>query len=347
MSYPRVPLLDFIPAFPPPLDIVVLLAFAIALGVLVWCPQMKRLGLLWFVAAVFLALQDQSRLEPWFIEYLLLLFAVFFSRDNSAAFSGCRMILAAVYFWSGVHKMNTSFATKLFPWLVSPVLKLDSESMIQVVGAAVPFLEIGMAVALLFPKTRRIGVIAIVVMHLFLLAVLGPWSLDWNNVVMPWNVAMIVLVPVLFWESKASSKALFAWSGSNWAYRAILVFVLVLPPLSLAGLWDTSPSFALYSGNQLIGSVVLSSEAWEHQDSQTRSAAEHIGNRYRLRIDDWSVLAMNVPAYPAERVLRRIAQSFCAAARSEDDVIFILEQPPRWFYRAGWHRIENSRELCR
>ena len=347
MSYPRVPLLDFIPAFPPPLDIVVLLAFAIALGVLVWCPQMKRLGLLWFVAAVFLALQDQSRLEPWFIEYLLLLFAVFFSRDNSAAFSGCRMILAAVYFWSGVHKMNTSFATKLFPWLVSPVLKLDSESMIQVVGAAVPFLEIGMAVALLFPKTRRIGVIAIVVMHLFLLAVLGPWALDWNNVVMPWNVAMIVLVPVLFWESKASSKALFAWSGSNWAYRAILVFVLVLPPLSLAGLWDTSPSFALYSGNQLIGSVVLSSEAWEHQDSQTRSAAEHIGNRYRLRIDDWSVLAMNVPAYPAERVLRRIAQSFCAAARSEDDVIFILEQPPRWFYRAGWHRIENSRELCR
>ena len=345
-SYPRVPLIEFIPAFPPPFDMFVLLLLAIALGVLVWRPQMRKLGILCFAAAVFLAAQDQSRWEPWFIEYVLLLSAVCLSRSKSAAFTGCRMILAAVYFWSGVHKMNTSFATNLFPSLVAP-MNLQSELIIQVFGFIVPFLEIGMGVALLFPKTRRIGVIAIVVMHLCLLAVLGPWALGWNNVVWPWNVAMMILVPSLFWDSKASPKSLFEWGGANWVHHTIFVFVFVLPPLSLAGLWDTAPSFALYSGNQLIASVVLSSEAWEQQDYQARAAAEHIGNRYRIRIDDWAVMAMNVPAYPAERVLRRIAQSFCTVAESEDDVIFILEQPPRWFYRAGWHRIENSQELCR
>ena len=46
------------------------------------------------------------------------------------------------------------------------------------------------------PRTRRYGVIAIVVMHLFLLAVLSPLALGWNSVV-PWNAVMIVLVPLL------------------------------------------------------------------------------------------------------------------------------------------------------
>jgi hypothetical protein len=81
---------------------------------------MKRLGLLWFVAAVFLRYKINHRLEPWFIEYLLLLFAVFFSRDNSAAFSGCRMILAGRLLLERRAQDEPSFATKLFPWLVSP-----------------------------------------------------------------------------------------------------------------------------------------------------------------------------------------------------------------------------------
>jgi hypothetical protein len=341
ISYPRVPLLDFIPAFPAPFDSFLLFAFAGGLLVLVWRPHLKWIGVFWFSFAAFLLAQDQSRLQPWFVEYLLLLALVVFSKSEGMALNGCRLVLAAVYFWSGVHKMNTSFATNLFPWLVSPFVGSGAEPIVQGAGLMVPFVEIALGIALLFPKTRRLGVVAIVAMHLFLLLVLSPLALGWNSVVAPWNIAMMVLVPFLFWQADVSARSLFA------APRALFIFLFILPCLSLMGRWDTSPSFALYSGNQLIGSVVLSESAWQRQDAQIQAVSERVGDRYRIRLDDWAVTATNVPAYPAERVLRRVAQSFCVASVQEQDVIFILEQPPQWLYRSGWHRIERRGEFCR
>jgi hypothetical protein len=139
----------------------------------------------------------------------------------------------------------------------------------------------------------------------------------------------------------------FPWEQGQLLRRVVLAFVLILPLLSLVGLWDTSPSFALYSGNQMVGAVVLSRNAWLQQDEETKAVAESVGDRYRIFLDDWSIASMNIPAYPAERVLRRVAKTFCSPSIPDKDLAFILEQPPRWLYRSGWHRIENGDELCK
>ncbi len=345
-TYPRIPLFDAIPAFPRPLDTVFCLAFAAAFGILALRPKLKRLATLWLIATVFLAVQDQSRLQPWFVEYVLLLAASVFSKSEEAACDCCRIVLPAIYFWTGVHKMNDTFSTKLFPWIVSSFSTPAFARPIHFLGMMVPYLEMGMGLALLFPRTRRAGVMAIVAMHLLLLALLGPWSLGWNNVVWPWNLAMVVLVPCLFWQSNISAKALLAPRGA-WLRKAFLVFVIALPPLSLAGLWDTYPSFALYSGNPLIGTVALTPEAFQRLDDSTKTVAESVGDGYLIRFDDWSLAAMNVPAYPAERVLRRVALSFCTVHARDNDVTYVLEKPSGWFYRPGWHTIERSGDLCR
>ena len=341
-DYPRVPAFDFIPALPRPLDILLLIAFGVALAFLAARPEAKWVAGIAFSAAVLLVLQDQSRLQPWFIEYLLLLTVVTFLGKEKAALNTCCLILSTVYFWSGVHKMNTSFMTNVFPLLVSPFVNSGTSSAVRYIGALIPFVEAGFAFALLRPRTRRSGVIAIVVMHLFLLAVLSPLALGWNSVVAPWNIAMIVLVPVLFWNSQASERELLAVSQFYW------IPLLIMPALSLVGIWDTNPSFALYSGNQMIASVVLSPDAKERLSPQLKTLAEPFGNLYRVRLDDWSMAAMNVPAYPAERVLRSVAQTFCLLhVTNRNDVIFILEQPPQWLYRTGWHRIESAEQFCK
>ena len=344
-TYPHAPLFDFIPAFPQPFDALLFVAFAAAFGILVWLPRLRLLGTLWLLAAVFLALQDQSRLQPWFVEYVLLLTAVIFSKSEAMAFNGCRMVIAAIYFWSGLHKMNDTFFEKLFPWMVSSISTPTLAATLHFIGVIAPYMEVGFGLALLFPQTRRPGVLLSVCMHLLLLAMLGPWSLGWNNIVWPWNLAMIVLVPCLFWGSAAPASEILK-PRETWARHALFFFVIVLPPLSLIGLWDTYPSFALYSGNPLIGSVVFTPDAWKRLDSQTRAVAEPLGDRYLLRLDDWSLVSMNVPAYPAERVLRRVARSFCAVHEIDGDALFILEQPSRWLYRSGWQKIERPREFC-
>jgi hypothetical protein len=341
IDYPRVPAFDFIPALPRPLDVLLLIAFGVALTFLVARPELRWVAGIAFSAAALLVLQDQSRLQPWFIEYLLLLAAVTFSVKEKVALNTCCLILATVYFWSGVHKMNTSFMTNLFAWLASPFVKSGAASTVQYIGALIPFLEAGFALALLRPRTRRSGVIAIVVMHLFLFAVLSPLALGWNSVVAPWNIAMIVLVFVLFWNSRANEKELFATSRIYW------IPLLILPALSVVGIWDTNPSFALYSGNQIIASVVVSPDAKEKLSPQLKTLAEPFGNLYRIRLDDWSMATTNVPGYPAERVLRKVALSFCSTHIQEGDIFLVLEQPPPWFYRQGWHKIETAEQFCR
>jgi len=340
-DYPRVSAFEFIPALPRPFDMLLLITFGAGLAFLVARPELKGVAGIVFSVGALLMLQDQSRLQPWFIEYLLLFAAVTFSVKEKAALNTCCLILVSVYFWSGVHKMNTSFITNLFPWLASPFVKAGASSAVRYIGTSIPFVETGFAVALLFPRTRRYGVIAIVVMHLFLLAVLSPLALGWNSVVAPWNAAMIVLVPVLFWNSQASERELFAINRMYW------IPLLILPALSLVGIWDTNPSFALYSGNQMIASVVLTPDAKEKLSPELKTITEPFGNLYRVRLDDWSMATMNVPSYPAERVLRKVAKSFCSIHVQEQDIFLVLEQPPQWFYQRGWHTIETAEQLCR
>jgi hypothetical protein len=345
-TYPRVPLFDFLPAFPSPLDTLFPLAFAAALVFVVFCPRFKQVGILWMAAAIVLVLQDQSRMQPWFVEYMLLLAAMVFSKDKESALDACRLVLVAIYFWTGVHKMNDSFLASLFPWIVSPLQTFGLAARIQGAGILIPYAEMAMGVSLLFWRTRRTGVIAIVATHLFLLAMLGPWALGWNRVVWPWNLIMMALAPCLFWHTDSSVKNILI-PGSTGIRLILFTFVIILPPLSLVGFWDTYPSFALYSGNPLSGSVILTPSAWERLAPQLRAVAERTDSgAYRIYFSDWSNATMHVPAYPAKRVLREVARSFCAIRRIETDLTFVLEKPTEWLYRPGWKEILESRELC-
>jgi hypothetical protein len=297
-------------------------------------------------AVIFIVLQDQSRLQPWFVEYMLLLAAMVFSKDKARALSACRMVLVAIYFWTGVHKMNDSFPSSLFPWIVSPLQTFGLSERIQDAGVLVPYVEMAMGVSLLFRRTRRAGVIAIIATHCFLLTMLGPWALGWNRVVWPWNFIMMALAPSLFWHTDVSAKHILI-PGSTWIRRILFTFVIILPPLSLVGLWDTYPSFALYSGNPLSGSVTLTPSVWEALAPHIRAVAERTDSgAYRIYFSDWSNATMNVPAYPAKRVLRGVARSFCAVRQNEMDLTFVLEKPTEWLYRPGWQETMDSQTLC-
>jgi hypothetical protein len=241
--------------------------------------------------------------------------------------------------------MNATFSDALFPWLASPLTFTGMQTPVYALGAMAPFLEGGAGIALLFPRTRRTAVVEIAGMHLFLLAMLGPWALDWNAVVWPWNLSMLVVAPCLFWRSTVGPAALFK-PGHSWIRRFVLTFVLVYPPLSLTGRVDTSPAFDLYSGNSLLGSVAMDRETWLRLDSKSKALAEPFGGAYRLRLGDWAMAETNAPAYPEARVLRRLAQSICDLDRSGEGLVLILEKPARWMYRSGWNRIEGGETFC-
>jgi hypothetical protein len=143
-NYPRLPFLKLIPELPKPFDAGLLLISAAALVWAVWRPDDKRIALVWIAAAIVLVLQDQTRLQPWFVEYGLIFFAVTIPQKNTKALNACRLVIVAIYFWSGVHKMNTYFAGAVFRQLLAPLRDTNIAAYIHPIGRFVPFIEMAM-----------------------------------------------------------------------------------------------------------------------------------------------------------------------------------------------------------
>src|SRR5262249_59551213 len=177
-----VPIAGVLPPLPAPLDqaalgtFVTLLVLAAALPRSAW-PVMGALA----VAAV-LAVWDQSRWQPWFYQYVLMLIALLSMRredssDSSRALPTCRAIVALTYVWSGLQKLNVTYATLVFPWFVEPLTRsLPGSFTAWLPTAAVltALLETAIGIALFIPWLRKPAVIAAVATHALVVALLAP-----------------------------------------------------------------------------------------------------------------------------------------------------------------------------
>ena len=306
-AYPLVPLLDFVPPLPYPLDYVLFGLFgALLVGVLLF---RGRLAGVFVVAALALAallvLQDQSRLQPWFYQYSFMLAAVGLSNlgrlSTEAAMNACRLIVAFTYLWSGLQKAHVSFAENVYPWLIEPLtsrLPSGVASVLESGAYAVPVLETAIGFGLLVRPLRSLAVVGATLMHAFILFSIGPWGHDWNSVVWPWNLAMVAFVLILFWRAPDNPSLLTLVKPRGSAFRAaVLILFALMPALNFFGLWDSYLSSSLYSGSTEEGYVYASDGS----------------SRVRTGISSMAMEEMNVPAYPEERIYKRVfADTWCA-----------------------------------
>lgn len=163
-SYPLAPLWDAVPPLPYPADYA-LFGLFLALVAGVGISRGRAMGWLAVAAlalAVFLALGDTSRLQPWFYQYAFMLLALClygWGRINVLdALNACRLIAAATYFWSGLQKANAGLFHNLYPWLVGPLTARlpDWAGGVLLSGAyAVPAIEAAIGLGLLTRRLRK------------------------------------------------------------------------------------------------------------------------------------------------------------------------------------------------
>ena len=323
-EYPLVPLLDFVPPLPYPLDYllfglfgVVLVGFLIFRGRLAGAIVMVALAL-----AVLLVVQDQGRLQPWFYQYLFMLAAAGLSNlghlSTEGALNACRLIVAFTYFWSGLQKAHVSFAENVYPWLIAPLvshLPSEAASALGHGAYAVPVMEAAIGLGLLVRPLRKPAVIAAILMHVFILFSIGPWGHDWNSVVWPWNAAMVAFDFILFWSAPDNPSFFAVVKPGDSTFRAVVLALFAfMPALNFFGLWDSYLSASLYSGSTEEGYVYTTDGS-----SRTFSAS----------IFDEAMEEMNVPAYPEERVYKRVfAEMWCAKPLSSPKPILLVYSRP-------------------
>ena len=287
-----------------------------------------RVILVFFLALASALFLDQNRLQPWVYFYSLIL--VFFyhpKNDPNPAFvpNSIRIVLIFMYLWSGLHKLNVSFLNIEFPQLVNDFIAGKYPSIFKLskrLAILVPLIEIVAGILLIFPKRRLAGFVLAICTHLFVLLLLS--GIDHNPIVLPWNIALILLGVLVFFKNDTP----LAFSGSK--NLALVFLVGVMPLFNLVNAWSDYLSWSLYSAKNKLFYVAIAKKHWE-QFKYLEPALISQGDSskpYIVDVNKWSFQELNVPVNPEYRVFRGISKHFCQPALSENELFFMVYKKP-------------------
>ncbi|HEU4713170.1 MAG TPA: hypothetical protein VFS76_16480 [Pyrinomonadaceae bacterium] len=335
-SLPRAPLLLALPQqVVPAAEYLLSSLLSAAVVALVFAKRPMKYLIVAIVALVVLCLLDQTRLQPWVYQYLAVFVVLALdhrqSRDErSAVLTLLQLIVASLYFWGGLQKLNYSFSHEVLSQLLTPILVL-SPSQLSALGVGVATIEIFTGLGLLLKKTRKICIFLALAMHGMILGLLI--AQNQNNVVWAWNGALVLMVVVLFWRSDTSIGQVFSyWRAGNTAVRASVIVAalyVVLPVLSFWGWWDLYLSGALYSGNTPVGVVRVAGSVYDRLApiAKQQVFATSSGERM-LPLHEWSMAELNVPPYPEFRVYRQLTREICRSVEDKTHAELIVKTRP-------------------
>jgi uncharacterized membrane protein YphA (DoxX/SURF4 family) len=351
-DYPLSPVWNRIPSLSSPWDILLFWSMEATLLGVAFLPNprgalkvMCGIGFLW-------AITDQSRWQPYFVLYMALLASLLaLPFQNRRAWTNMqiewallppRLILSFAYLYAGLQKFNHQFVTDVFPWLVGPLkqmIHLDVSRLNTRWALAWALCAAGAemmgGVWLLFPKTRRPAALFLISMHGFILLMIGPFGYQWNTVIWPWNIAMMVGLWALFWRREAS-----AWPTPNLLRRVwwrevgarspllvpvVLLFFGLMPMFSFFGWWDSYLSFSLYSGSTCKCEIYVDAEdLWRLPPAAV--AATDL-NTDSLNPITWSTEEMGAMPYPEPRIYRSLCTYLARRARHGPVLVQISGKP--------------------
>lgn len=351
-TYPLTPVFQNLPQPSFPLDYIIYCALIFCLLFSVFSRHFKIYLFTSIGCVLLLTLLDQTRLQPWAYQYALMLLVLGFyswqasdQKSNVYILNISRFIVASIYIYSGLQKINYEFVLATFPWMIEPVARQLSLSVADVlfIGCTVPIIEILIGLALLTSRYRKYGILLATSMCIFVLATLGPTGHNWNSSVWPWNIALLAVVFVLFYRTKeVSFLNILSIIKRPLGIATMLIFG-IMPLTSFFHIWDSYPSWSLYSGTTNQASIIMPSATVSELPINLQNMITPLPTgENELRLFDWAYYELNTAPYPETRIFKNIANVFCNTyAPGSTDVTIVMRG------RIGWTRIEgNSTTTC-
>ena len=349
--FPMVPVLGFVPPFPKPLDVLFLCSLIGALvGVLIR-PSSKGWSTAVVICLAVLFLQDQNRLWPSFYQFFLLFLLLLGHRrapgatDSAGTLAGMRFVLAAIYFWGGVHKLNTHFFHEEFPWFIEPLTGAPAGqiSWLPAVGVAAAIMEMLMGVGLLTRRFRLAALGAATMMHVLIFFCIGPLRDNWNNSSWIWGQTMALQLWTLFWAAPPFQfKAMLQGSlRCRLAPTIVLLLVGICPVLNGFNLWDSALSFNVYSGNVNYAEVHLKHSSASRLPPELLEFVSVPADYAVLNIQEWTLSEFNANPYPETRIFLAVLAKVCSYLPN-DSAQLVLREKSSWLRPASIRRYDCS-----
>lgn len=335
--FPMIPYFDMIPDIQYPFDIVLLIFLIILLTLGVFIGRQKVFILL-FGMLIFFLLQDQMRWQPWVYLYILILLP-FLKKDvnnvSKELINYFQIILVGMYVWSGLQKLNPNFIEFTFIDMLTRLLNIEDTATINNIsklGYSIPIAEILIGLCLAIPKFRNAGVYFALLTHIFILIYLSPLGINYNPIVYPWNIAMMIIVFLTFYEY---NQRLILWQKRKIKLQIlnllVIIMIWILPTLNMFDKWDHYLSFSLYSGKPNDFYIAVEENELKKMakryDPYFVKIEGMIGGEI-IDVNKWSMEELNVPIYPQTRVFKKLGKSFCNLGIADDKLIFIEYEKP-------------------
>ncbi len=325
-AFPRVPFVGAMVRLPSWVEWTALAAFAAAQVVaLIWGSNRRagRQGVMISVLALgLLVLADQQRLQPW-VYQLILLEIVLAGLPAAEAIAVARLLVASIYFYSALSKLDRSFFESGGGQIVDGLLESlrltgsVTDGNRTLLAGIVALGELLVALGLCWRRSRKYAWPASIALHVVLLLALGPLGAGNKPGVLLWNVYFIAQNVILFgWagefpagelstDGRATATSQQGRVGtSRWAIRGLAVFVLLFPLTEPFGICDVWPAWAVYATGPERARVFVA--AADRGKLPEAARPYLLPPRFEddlclVRIDRWSLDACGAPLYPQNR----------------------------------------------
>ena len=277
-------------------------------------------------------LLDYNRLQPWEYQYLLTFFIFIFSNNKKQLLKLVSFLICFTYIFSGIHKLNGGFIYSVWKNMILKKIfyfdQLNHNLFVHYFGLIIPIIEISIGLGLLILKQKKYLVYLAILVHLFIIYILSPLGINYNEIVIPWNLLMIFIIIVLFYRNEIdylkSLKPLYKLD------LIIITLVCILPILNFTGYWDNYLSFNLYSGKEKKYVVQVSGIEKYPELIAVKSNSKIykiIKNSEPIDLFTMSLSELKVPFYPERRTFIIFKQKWNQRYSSTKNRFFSFQYP--------------------
>ena len=262
-------------------------------------------------------LLDETRWQAWEYQYLLMVLLFLTNwRHKNRIITLLVVLLACTYIYSGIAKLNTQFVTVFWQMNVLHTLlhlpmHITRNPLVHRMGYALPITELVGGVLLLIKRFRRLGVVLLILMHLFNLVVLGPFALNYNSSVWSWNVVMIAYLYLIgFRLNTIQFNSIITKKSIH--NLPMIVLIVVMPAFNFVDLWPHFLSFSLYSykAKQLEITVNENTATNELKPYFEKKSPNDSINTRHIILHNWAMSEMNTPPFPEEGYYKKMKVAF-------------------------------------
>ena len=296
----------------------ILFGAAILLMVIACFKGTKPIIIALLITELLSCLLDQNRWQPWEYQYIFIFFAFAINRDKPKSIAVIVVLtLASTYFFGGINKLNpiflhTVWGNTLLRFFFENHPRIWHLHWLYYGGYLIGILEIIAGLGLLYGKTQTKSAVFLIAMHVGILVLFSPAALNINQVILPWNIALLLYLYVIFLRDKIKlplyESVVFKWN------KLFILFWVILPALSFVGFWDKALSSNLYSG-RLPQMIVYINNVDACKELQPFYFKKERPRGAKLNMLNWAFIETNTPGYMDIRVYNIIKKKLIAKYR--------------------------------